>query len=228
MSTGKTITDMATLLLSDADNVRWTLTELIGWVNAGVEQIILAKPSASSQSVEVDLVEGTRQTVPTTGTPTPLRILDFERNVTTTGNVSTQGHIITPVGRNILDAEEPNWHDKRIIRFRKEVRHCIFDENNPLQFYCFPGNDGTGKIAALMSVLPAAVTVAGYEADVTGLNKLYDQPLVDYVLSRAFLKDDLASNPARSTYHTQLFAAAIGIKIQIEGATSPNKRRAGS
>ncbi|MDA4845947.1 DUF6682 family protein [Hoeflea poritis] len=228
MSTGKEILDNAYLILSDSDKVRWPLAEMVAWLNEGIKQIVLIKPSASSMSIEIDMVEGTRQAVPQSGTPTPLRIIDFERNITTTGNNGSQGRIITPVSRDILDAENPRWHDKSYRRFKTEVRHGVFDEDNPLQFYVFPGNDGNGKIAAVVSHLPAPITVAGYESEDTGLAATYDPVLTDYVLARAFLKDDLTSNPSRSQYHSQLFGAALGLKIQVEGATSPNQRRGGS
>ena len=228
MSTGKDIIDPAVRLLSDASNVRWPIAELVDWLNEGVKAVILAKPSASSQSVEIPLIEGTRQTVPSTGTLRPLRIIDVERNVVAPGNIGSQGRMITPIGRDVLDAQQPGWHDNSQVSFSATVKHIVFDEDAPLQFYVYPGNNGTGRISAVMSVLPTPVGLATYDADDTGLVPIYDPVLVDYVLSRAFLKDDLASNPARAQYHAQLFAGALGLKIQVEGATSPNQRRAGS
>ena len=225
MSTGKSIIDTAVLTLSDDGNVRWPLAELVGWLNEAIKQIILAKPSASTSSVEISLAAGTRQDVPSSGTPKPLRLIGFERNVTTAGNAGSQGRVITSVSKQLLDAEQPNWHNSQYVPFKTEVRNGIFDEDDPTQFYVYPGNDGNGIIACQMSVLPEAQTVANYDTQETGLSDIYDPAMVDYVLARAFLKDDLNSNPSRSTYHSQLFGAAIGVKIRIEGATSPNKDR---
>ena len=233
MPTGKEIMERADGLLNDEDRTRWPLSERADWLNEAVRAIILAKPSASSQTQLLTLVAGTLQSVPQAGNPKPLRIIDVVRNITSESPL-TGGRVITPVGRNILDAQEPHWHDAAYIRRSKEVRHVIFDEDNPLQYYVYPGNDGTGKVEAVMSVIPTPLTASGdvdniesYTADI-GLQDLYSVPALDYMLYRCFLKDDLQGNPGRATFHYGRFAEAVGIKTQVEGATSPNNRRAGS
>ncbi|WP_421849914.1 DUF6682 family protein [Oricola sp.] len=230
MPAGKEIIERADGLLSDADHTRWPLAERADWINEAVRAIILAKPSASSQTTVIALNAGTLQAIPQTGTPTPLRLIDVVRNIISESPL-TGGAAITPVGRNILDAQEPHWHDERYIRQRKAVTHVIFDEDNPLQFYVYPGNDGTGKIEGIMSVLPAPLTASGdassidsYAGDI-GLPEPYSVPVLDYLCYRCLLKDDLHGAPARAMNHYQRFAEAVGIKIQVEGATSPNARR---
>ena len=225
--------ERAAIVLSDAAFDRWTLPELATWINEGRKRIILAKPSAHSETVELSLATGTHQTVSQSALATgntPLRIIDVTRNRTNKANGS-QGRIITAVSRNALDAEEPNWHDKSYVRFRTEVRHIVFDEDNPLEYFCYPGNDGTGAIEAVMSTLPPDIVASGdvntpasYATELD-LQEVYDGVVLDYVLHRAFLKDDLAGNPVRAMQHLQMFAAAIDLKIRIEGATTPNRKR---
>ena len=117
------------------------------------------------------------------------------------------------------------------MRYQKEVRQFIFDEENPLEWYCYPGNDGTGTVEAVVSTLPTPLTATGDEKLIEswegaiGLQDIYQGPLLDYVLYRAQLKDDLASNTGRSAIHYQQFANALGIKVQVERATSPNRER---
>lgn len=231
MPTGKEIMERADDLLNDADRTRWPLAERADWINEAVKAVILAKPSASSETTVITLSAGTLQSVPQSGTPTPLRIIDVVRNITSTDPL-TGGRVVTPVGRNILDAQEPHWHDANYIRQATEVRHVIFDEDNPLQFYVYPGNNGNGKVEAVMSVLPTVLTASGDVTDIDsytgdiGLQDLYSVPVLDYLLYRCFLKDDLQGAPQRATFHYQRFAEAVGLKIQVEGATSPNARRA--
>lgn len=238
MPTARSIMAQAGIVLLDEDHIRWPPAELAGWINLAVKAIILAKPSASARSIVIELVEGTLQHVPQTGTPTPLALLRIVRNIEKTdtppvGNIKETsqsllgGRIVNATPRAALDAAEPNWHDPRRVRFRKEVRQYVFDENTPLEFYVYPGNDGSGLVEAAVSVLPAAVAPTGPDDDLAawdveiGLPEPYSEPVLNYVLYRAYAKDD----PARSSAYYSQFATAIGIKIQVEGASSPNARR---
>jgi hypothetical protein len=218
------------VLLQDVSHVRWPLTELRDWINEGVKATILAKPSASSAPRVLTLAEGTLQQIPQSGTPLPLALLSVVRNIVTTSPL-VAGRIITPTTHQVLNAQIPNWHDNRFQRFTKEVRHVVFDEQVPTHFYVFPGNDGTGKIEANLSVLPAPLAATGavdaeasYAAQI-GLSELYTPVIVDYVCYRAHSKDDLAGNAGRAMTHFQAFAAAVGLKTQVEAATGPNARR---
>lgn len=231
MPTGREILERAGVLLSDEEYVRWTLPELCDWLNEAQRAIVLAKPSACSRTVIIDLAEGTKQSVPQTGSPLPLMLLNIVRNVASAGPPIKGGRIITAVERAVLDAQEPYWHDPRRTPYRAEARHFIYDEAVPLEFYVYPGNNAQGKIEAAISVLPTRLEASGDENDIASygqaldLPEPYSVPLLDYVLFRAQSKDDTAGNAGRATAHYQTFAAAVGLKVQVEGATSPNARR---
>jgi hypothetical protein len=213
--------------LNDEGAVRWTLPELCDWINEAVKAILLAKPSAYSQPVVLNLQSGTLQSLLTAH----LSLLRVTRNITATGSPPVGGRIIRPTTRDALDASSPYWHVSSSVPFQKEVRQYVYDEENPREFYVYPGNNGTGMIEALVSMLPTPVSaavgsknptdVAAYAVDV-GLTDLYQAPVLDYVLFRAFSKDDPAGNPAGATAHFQAFAAAIGMKTQVEASNSPN------
>ena len=231
MPTGREIMEAAGTLLLDEGFDRWTLPEMRKWVNEAVKAVILAKPSAYSRSIVVTLQAGTLQVVPQAGTPKPLRILSVTRNITSEGPPRVAGRAIRPTDRTMLDVQEPNWHDTRYVRFRKEVRQYTFDEENPLEFYTYPGNDGTGMVEAVVSALPADIVatgdvdaIASYDTEI-GLQDIYLGPLTDYVCYRAQLKDDVAANVGRAAVHYQNFATAVGLKIQVERVTSPNRER---
>jgi len=232
MLSARVILEAASGLLLDEQNVRWSLPELTGYLNEGIKALVLAKPSASTRSIAVPLVEGTLQYVPQTGTPSPLRILSITRNLASAGDPRIGGRAIRATKRSLLDAQEPNWHQSKYVKFRKDVRQYTFDEENPLEFYTYPGNDGSGVVEAVVSVLPAPVAATGddsligsYDVPV-GVQAIYQAPLTDYVCYRAQIKDDVAANTGRSAIHYQSFATAIGLKIQVERATSPNRERA--
>lgn len=234
MPTGADIMQPAAALLNDEEHVRWPLPEMAGYINDGVKAIVLAKPSASTQSIILELVAGTLQSVPQDGTPTRLMLLSVVRNLKTTADGPRIGdRIITTVARDLLDAQDPYWHDKSRTPHQRQVRHAIYDEATPLQFYVYPGNDGTGIVEANVSTLPAPLTPAAGKDPLTlaawtgsvGLPEPYSVPLKEYLLYRCQSKDDTGANVGRAQAHYQLFANAIGLKITVEGATSPNARK---
>lgn len=234
MVTGREIMQLAGVLLNDVDAVRWPLSELCDWINEGVRAIVLAKPSASSTSVVLKLAVGTLQYINADAAPAvPLSLVKIVRNLKSDAVPRVGGRIISPTLGVLLDAQDPYWHDPLRTRYKKDVLQYVYDENNPLEFYSYPGNDGTGIVEAIISVLPKKLEAAAdgdplalesYEGDV-GLPEPYSVPLLEYVLYRAFSKDELTGNATQASAHYQLFAAAVGLKIQVEGATSPNARR---
>ncbi|AAL49590.1 unknown [Sinorhizobium phage PBC5] len=225
---------LAGIQLLDEDHIRWPLIELADWVNEGVKAIVLAKPSASSKSAAIQLVKGTHQTLPGTidGKAT-LQLIGINRNLVSAAEPRQGLRAIRTCARDVLDAQEPNWHTASYVPFRKEVRQVIYDENLPTEFYVYPGNDGSGFVEAAFSFLPTSVKVANgadpekiasWDIDV-GLPEPYSVPLLDYVLYRCHQKDDTAADLGKATSHYQLFATAVGIKVQSEGTSNPNRRR---
>jgi len=223
----------ASVLLLDEDNVRWPLSELADCINDAVKAIILAKPSASAKTAQFPLEQGTYQKIPETlGNVTPLQLLGVNHNISdTVKNIG--GRAIRTASRSMLDSHEPNWRNPSYAPFAKEVRQVAFDENVPLEFECYPGNNGSGVVQIAISYLPAKVAptpskdVENLEAwDVEiGIPEPYTVPLIDYVLFKAFSKDDIAGDPTKAMTYYQTFATALGIKVQGEAASNPNRRR---
>jgi len=231
MPTGTEIFTRAATLLNDADHIRWPLPELCDWLNEGVKAIALAKPSATAITSILKLDYGTKQILKITEAPKPVMLLSLRRNVVNNVQPYVGGRTIRRVDKALLDSIEPDWHNRNVVQFRKEVRHLVYDELVPLEYWVYPGNDGTGYVEADVSVLPPPLVAAGninsigsYGADV-GLLELYGGPLLDYVLYRCQLKDDIDGAAGRSAVHFQQFASVLGIKIQVEAGHSPNVRR---
>lgn len=223
----------ASVLLLDEEHVRWPLSELADWINEGVKAIVLAKPNASSKSLPFALSEGTFQQLPATlDGITPLQLLAVSRNLQAL-NSRIGGRVVRTASRSLIDGQEPRWHDPDVVPFKKEVRQIIFDESLPLEFYTYPGNDGTGVVEMAVSYLPAPVkpvvgkdveTIGAWATDI-GLPEPYTVPLLDFVLYKSFSKDDVAGDPTKAMTHYQAFAAAVGIKVQSESTYNPNRRR---
>ncbi len=217
------ILSRAQTLIQDNTGIRWPLPELAGWLNDAMREVALHKPSASSRSVVLNMVRGTRQTIPEGA----LMLLRVIRNLKSGSSEANRigGRSVRIVNRDVLDTQHPDWHDESITAQNAEVRHFVFDESDPTAFYVFPGNDGTGKVEALVSQAPAPISASGstlssYAVPVP-LPDIYANVLLDYVLYRAYSKDaSFAENMERANYHYSAFTNSLGVKTTNEFTSS--------
>jgi len=228
MGKASEILDRARRLIQDETSVRWPLPELCMWLNDGQREIALQKPSASSDNRVLQLVEGTYQPLPADAI-TLLRVVRNVREMI--GSKRVGGASISVVARAMLDATNPDWHDPLRTRFKKDVRHVVFDEEDTRSFYVYPGNTGAGMVEAVICREPAAVAprpgvdpeeLAAYDV-ATALDGVYANALLDYVCYRAYAKDaQYVGNTNRAALHYQQFANSVGIKLNAEALNSPN------
>jgi hypothetical protein len=223
MTFASVVLKRASGLLFDEDFARWSLLELADWLDEGVKALVSVKPSASSHQVELSLVRGTKQTLPSGSRI--VQLLDILRNAG--GSNGSAGRAIRPTTRSELDSNEPRWHDAACVPFRREVRQYVHDPALPDEFYVYPGNDGTGRVLAAVSVLPESVVsrlkddpnvLTTWNIEI-GVSEQYDSALLDYVLYRANLKEDTAAAPARATLHYQAFAGFLGYQAQAQSTS---------
>lgn len=198
--------------LQDAGAVRWLLPELLGYLNAGVREIALQKPTATAETVVFELVSGTKQTLPA----------GFHRLLSAIRNVDG-GRAVTPVVREILDMQIPGWHSTANLPFSKTVMHILDDPFDTSTFHVCPGNNGEGEIEVIASRLPDPIPVPNDQIDIDAYSAtvpvpdIYQNALVDYVLYRAFSKDiNVPGAAQRAPAHYQLFQAALGIRQQTD------------
>lgn len=222
----------ASRILLDEDYTRWTMTELAEWLTAALREVALQVPTATSRNIVIDLVEGTFQRLPADCQ----QVLRVVRNVDMEGDNRVGKGVITIVDRRALDSQNPNWHDGQYVRFRPYARHFIFDETDPLTFYVWPGNDGTGHVEAVVSVIPTPVKAdAGKDPEALesyGMTldvlDVYANSILDYTLYRAYCKDaQNAGAMARASAFYEQFATALGIKSNSSIVNSPNYKATG-
>lgn len=216
--------------LQDTSNTRWTLEEMRVYLNDGLKEIALYKPTATSEMRVMALASGTYQTL-----PDGVNLLRVIRNITSAVDATPRiaGKIITPIDRAVLDAQFPGWHDTTVVPFSATVLHVMSDEMNPRAFYVYPGNDGTGRIEAIVSTVPAEVAAPANPLDIDGytatidLPDLYENVLRTYVLYRCYEKDSgIPGSAQRAVAHYQQFANALGIKQQVENIANINTDQA--
>lgn len=224
------IMNRAQRLVQDETSVRWPLVELCIWLNDAQREIVLQKPSALSANRVLNLQLGTWQKLPDDA----LSLLRIVRNITSV-NVETGarvgGRAIRIVARDILDSQQVDWHSGDSIHFSAVVKHYVYDEEDTQNFYVYPGNNGTGKVEAVLSVEPSPIAIAledeaealdSYDIELA-LPAIYANALTDYVCYRVYSKDaQYTGNMQRAAAHYQQFANSLGIKYNQEMLNSPN------
>ncbi len=198
--TAQSIIDRVRLQLIDTGTVkRWTDSELLKWLSDGQRAIVLAAPGNSSSTEIVPLVAGTKQSIPADGNI----LLYIIRNTNSTG--TTPGRAVRIVSREILDAQNPDWH---MSTPTATVQNYIFDPQQPTEYYVYPPNTGTGHVEMVYSHLPGEMTSL---SNTLVVQDIYQTALFDYVMFRAHQKDsDFAAGQAIAANYLQLFLAATG------------------
>lgn len=204
-------------ILQDSTSVRWPLPELVRYLNDGQREVILYRPDSTVTTSNLTLVAGSKQTLPANAS----KLIEVIRN-----NSATQKAAVRLVNREILDAQEPDWHSKTQVA---AVKHYMYDPRNPLEFYVYPPASTTAVLEIVYSKYPTDVTAPGINdelADITDtvdVPDIYSNVLQDYVLYRAYSKDaEYAGNAQRATAHYSAFANALNIEVQGTIGASPN------
>lgn len=196
--------------LQDADSTRWPVGELVRYLNDGQREIIVPRPDATSTRATLDLVAGSRQSLPGNGA----KLIDVIRNTAATRRT------VRKVNVELLDAQLPGWHHLVGVT---EIIHFMYDPREPRTFYVYPPAAVPASLEIVYSALPTDVAVppdGSLFTDVVGdigVADIYANALQDYILYRAWTKDsDFAANGHRAMAHLGAFAQSIGIEI---GAT---------
>ncbi|MEJ7745359.1 MAG: DUF6682 family protein [Luteimonas sp.] len=183
----------ASVLLNDSENIHWSQTELVDWLNDGQREIALYRPSACVVNKDVVLVVGAKQTLPGDARS----LVDIPRN--------TNGYSIRQVDRRALDAIAPEWHLQAKAKAR--VEHFCYAETDPKTFYVQPPSPGGNSVEVIYYANPPAVGIGGFIA----VDDVYASALVDYIAFRGMSKDtDYTPGGANAaTAHYNAFLSAV-------------------
>lgn len=198
-------------LIDEGVTKRWSDAELLKWLSDGQRTIVSVSPGNSSITATIPLVSGTKQLIPTDGH----MLLSIIRNNSADGN--SPGRAVRIVSREILDAQNPNWHTSTASA---TVQNYIFDPQEPLKFYVYPPNTGDGHLDVVYSVLPTDMTSTSATLVV---QDIFQTALFDYVMFRAHQKDsDFAAGQGLAATYLQLFMAAVGARDTGIVGSNPN------
>lgn len=220
------ILSKAAIQLVDPDHTRWPLAELLGWLNQSQRVIVAAKPSAYSASRVLALDAGAMQRLPATHEPPIMALIRVTRNITS--DVAdwprVAGHAVRMTSAEALDSADPDWQCRTTSAL---VRQAAYDAASPHEFIVYPPNDGTGRVEVIVSLLPPTIEpTAANSTAITdfarpiALGAEYEPALLDYILFRAFSKDDMTAVPMKAQMHIQLLSQFLGAKVAAEPTSS--------
>ncbi|MNG55939.1 hypothetical protein D3C79_140110 [compost metagenome] len=194
--------------LVDVAWMRWPKAELLDYYNDAVRAVIIVRPDAGESSELLTCVAGTKQQLPDGAN----RLLDITR--------VAGGRVIRPVPREALDTQFPDWH----LSIGSIEGYC-YDEQTPRTFYVFPGAVAGVQLDAVVSRIPAAITLAALDEALVALDELYTNPIIEWMLYRSFSKDSQnGANSQLAQQHYQAFNDQLGVKTQAEMAAGNKKR----
>lgn len=208
----------ASIILQDTDAVRWTAVEICDWLNEAQRTIVSIKPNALSRTVTLTLVNGTRQSLP----PEYTMLSKVVCNVSLSG---ARGKVVkTLARREVIDSAIPGWHDPSRLPFSNIVGTVWQDYMAPREFYVIPGNNGAGRVEAIVGVLPTNIPIPGSDpldfdsyTTVIEFDERYQGILLDLLLTRAFSKDMASPDSAqRAASHLTLATNALQALMQSE------------
>jgi hypothetical protein len=202
----------AGILLQDETHIRWTTTELIAWINEGVGALIRLKPAAGAKRVLFGLASGAMQTLD----EYVVQLIDVVHNMA--ADKVTPGRAIRLTDRQLIDSANPDWHT---MKKATVIKHFMYDDRTPAIFYVYPPSMPNVLIEAVMAIMPAPID---NELDKIQLSLEYADSVLNYMLYRAFAKDNEYANAAMSTGYYQAFIASMGTGDQGEQVTTPTNK----
>ncbi len=207
-------------ILLDASAVRWTALELQDWLNDGYKEIVALHPDSNAQTATFTCAAGYRQDISATY-PEAYRVLEIISNKAALSNKRP----VQLVSRKSMDTVRPGWYnDSQSISIEK----YMYDKRVPKEFLVYPPATSTAQLEIIYATVPAPHTLTEVQlmnpatSEVIRLDVIYANPLLDYMLYRAFSKDsDQANNAARATAHYQAMVTSLNFKVQSDEAVSP-------
>ena len=176
----------AVTLLLDETAIRWPQEELLNSVNDAVLAMAVLNPLLYTARATMSLEAGVYQTIPA-GKRHLNRIIS-----------NTSGSAVRVVSQGFLDVQDPDWYGGTQ---KPVVKYIVLEQFNSKHFLCAPPNNGAGKLDAIFTIDPPKYGLD----DSIDLDSTYGNPLLSFVLYRAFLKDAETSDDARSTKHYETF-----------------------
>ncbi|MHA2047590.1 MAG: phage adaptor protein [Candidatus Thorarchaeota archaeon] len=201
-------------LYGDTGYDRVTITDWIRHLNSAIRATVLVRPDSGSSTEIVQLVSGPRQSKPATA----IRLLDITRNMGDDG--LTAGKIVTPAKRQHIDYANMLWSaesgDTAIDNFS-------YDKEAPDVFYVTPPVSTSVDVFVEMVVskIKTIVTAVGNTVD---MNEIFFEPMVQYMLYKAYSADDEGVEFGKALTHLQNFFNLLQVEMTAGHTQGPEQK----
>lgn len=210
--TGTSIINKAATLLFDTNNIKWSRTELLGYLNDGQRAAFSIDPTTNNTVTSMVMVAGPRQTIPAGS----WALMDVYENMGIAPG-TTPGRAVRLTSKKLLDSFNPNWRTDPAVT---AVQNFMFDERDQTAFWVYPPSDGTGFIRINHALPPTNLAA---EANTLVLNDAYEPALLDYILYRAGEKQaSFAEGDQQTTNHLAKFADQVKALSKSLDDVNPN------
>jgi hypothetical protein len=211
------VTTRARELLFDSAGRRWPDAELWRHLTDGQRVIVCLRPESNPVRATIQLVGGTRQSIPADG----VRLLRVNRNMASLAGTAP-GRAIYETTREVLETNQSLWHSSGA---KSTVEQYAYDPRvEPKTFEVYPAVKGTEGVIAnsfaeiVYAQLPTPVASNGSQL---ALGNEYQVALVDFVCWRALIKDSEAGNAARAQAFLNSFATNLAVSPKQVAAMAP-------
>jgi hypothetical protein len=205
------ITLVVSSQLNDVDRITWLEDALHEYLTTAEEQIVSIRPDSYSVVTTMQMVAGTKQSLPATA----LRLLDIKRNMGSDG--LTPGRAVLVTDNDSLDLFEAGWNTAAQVA---AIYNFIYDERTPNTFYVDPPSDGNGHLEISVSQIPPQITS---ENQPLVVKDIYRNALIQWCMFRAYsIEVDSASSQQRAAKHEKSFYIMMGKKFERDIIFSPS------
>ncbi|MGL4576202.1 MAG: DUF6682 family protein [Burkholderiaceae bacterium] len=208
--TARTIIEDAQRVLQDTDGIRWTVPELINYLNRAQREVQSTRPDTTSKIAEHTCVDGALQTIPADAAV----LIDIPS--------LASGERITKTDLLMLDSVEPAWRKKTKTA---TLRHFMHDLRTPRQFQVYPPALAGTKVQMEFSAYPEDVPTASDVASIApalSVQPQWENALLCLVLHYAFAKDaEVTASAGQSAAYLQRAQEILTGELQSSSAVAP-------
>ena len=200
-------------LLFDPGRVRWSLAEMLGYINDAERDIASLKPDATAQPQTLLLVPGILQSLPSN----TLRLLTVHRNMGADG--LTPGRQIGITEEEVIQAYAPDWGKAYAAT---AVENYTYDERDVLHFRVYPPVHPTIPVYVEVTrmALPGELSAT---TDALAVGDWYFNAVVQFVMAMALAKDaEVGALSQQSQAWKALYDSSMSQMTQTQVLSSPN------
>lgn len=205
MDSGQLIVSVAAKL-NDKDHVRWSVDNLIDYLNSGCLEVCRVAPSLNAERVVLTLTKGTRQIIGAES----LSLISIDRNV-------PSGRAVRMIHAAALDAVLPLWHS---ADSEQVVKEYAWRPQEPKTFWVYPPAADSVLIECTVCKKPNVIRkpASGQPYEPFPLRDEYAEQVKAWMLYQAYMIDTGQGSLSKANNYQSFFYSSLGAPMAREQA----------